>query len=321
MMNRIRLVFFAVAGALALSVPSSAQAPSVMVIPSERYLIAQGYFSEVEMNGELLRVMNYERAFQEDPELRQVIASIAGIFQDRGFPLRDLEASLRSLREEQALMEFSDRPTQTTLRDQILSRARADIVLDLDFQESRAMGESSITFTLRGLDSYTSQEVATVTGTGSPGSGVPLAVLLRESVLQRMPQFEGRLTSHFEDIIANGRAVRVIVRVAEDAGFDLEEWFSWEGIDGGEDELGEIIALMVRRAAVGGQVQVGTRTQVARRFETVRIPVFDDEGLPLDADVWANREIVRPLRSEAGVTARRETRGLGEVTVIVTGAR
>jgi hypothetical protein len=290
-----------------------------MIIPSERYLVSKGFYTETLVNGESLRLMNYERAFQEDPYVRQVIASIAGIFQDRGFPLRDLEASLRSLREEQALQEFSDRPTQTSIRDEILSRARADIVLDLDFDESRTMGESSITFTLRGIDSFTSQEVATVTGTGLPATGLPLPVLLREAVLQRMPALEERLYAHFEDVMDNGRTVRVIIRVDQAAGFDLEEWFSWSGIPGGEDELGEIVALMVRRAALNGQVQVGTRSSVARRFETVRIPVYDDEGLPMDADVWANRELVRQLRSDVGVTARRETRGMGEVTLIITG--
>lgn len=301
--------------------PVLAQQPTVMVVPSDRYMVGSGFFNEQDINGTTTRLMDYDRAFQEDPELRQVITSIAGVFQDQGYPLQDLEAAMRNWREEQALMEFSDRPVVQSVRDEILSRARADVVLDLDFQETRTMGETSVTFTLRGLDSYTSQEVASVTGTGNPGTAVPLPVLLREAVLQRMPQFEGRLLDHFRDVVENGRSIRLSVRVSEDAPFDLEEWFPWEGSPGGEDELGEIIARMVRGAAVGGQIQVGPRTRSMRVFQTVRIPVFDEEGLPIDADRWANANLVRPLRQALGVTARRETRGLGEVTVIVTGLR
>jgi|GEM_PF-1393655 len=308
-------------GAVLSLEPAVAQQPTVMVVPSDRYMVGSGYYDDQEVNGTVTRLMAYDRAFQEDPELRQVITSIAGTFQDRGYPLQDLEAGMRAWREERALLEFSDRPVAISIRDEILSRARADIVLDLDFEESRMLGESSITFTLRGLDSYTSQEVASVTGTGNPGAGVPLPVMLREAVLQRMPQFEGRLLSYFQDVVSNGRSIQLNVRVSVDAGFDLEEYFEWEDVPGGEDELGEIISLMVRRAAVGGQVQVGPRSATLRRFQTVRIPVFDEEGFALDADGWANATIVRPLRQGLDVTARRETRGLGEVTVIITGVR
>ncbi len=295
--------------------PLIAQRPSIMVIPSDRYLIAHGFFDEVVASGRRQRVPSYERAFQEDRHLRNVIAAIAGAFQDRGFPLRDLEAAMRTQREAAALDAAGRRVLAESARDVLIRRARPDIALDLDFSEEQRMGETSVTFTLRALDAFTSNEVASTTGTGQPASMVPVATLLREAVVQRMPQFESRLTGFFEDMVANGRQIRLRVRVAEDAGIDLEEEI---GKRGESLELGDHIRQYVKRGAVAGLVQPGARTENLMEFTTVRIPLTDDDRLPLDADTWANRAVVRQLRSDFGIVSRRESVGLGDVTVIIT---
>jgi hypothetical protein len=293
-----------------------AQRPSIMVIPSDRYLIAHGYYDDVVASGRRQRVPSYERAFQEDRHLRSVIAAIAGAFQDRGFPLRDLEAAMRTQREASALDATGRRSLLETARDVLIKRARPDIALDLDFAEEQQMGETSVTFTLRALDAFTSNEVASTTGTGQPASAVPLAVLLKEAVVQRMPQFESRLTGFFEDMVANGRQIRLRIRVAEDAGLDLEAELG--GKQGDPLELADHIRQYVKRGAVAGLVQPGARTENLMEFTTVRIPLTDDDQLPLDADTWANRAVVRQLRTELGIVARRESVGLGDVTVIIT---
>lgn len=317
MTRRLPAAFRAAALALAWVAPLAAQRPSIMVIPSDRYLLDKGYVEEFTVGGRKTRVPDYARAFQEDRNLRNVIASIAGAFQDRGFPLRDLEAAMKAQQEAAALEQASARAVAESPRDQLLKRARPDVALDLDFAEERVMGETSITFTLRAIDAFTSNEVATTTGTGQPGAGVPLAVLLREAVVQRMPQLEGRLTRFFEDMVANGRQIRVRVRVTQDAGFDLEEELKGKTL--AEAELADHVRALVKKGAVQGIVQPGPKSETMLEFTTVRIPVVDDEKLPLDADTWANRAVVRPLRAELGVRARRETVGLGDVTIVITG--
>ncbi len=299
-----------------LAVPMVAQRPSIMVIPSDRYLIAHGFFDDVVVAGRRQRIPSYDRAFQEDRHLRNVIAGIAGAFQDRGFPLRDLESAMRVQREAAALDVGSRRTLAETSRDVLIKRARPDIALDLDFSEEQRMGETSVTFTLRALDAFTSNEVASTTGTGQPASAVPLATLLREAVVQRMPQFESRLTGFFDDMVTNGRQIRVRVRVAEDAGIDLEAELG--GKRGETLELADHIRQYVKRGAVAGLVQPGARTENLMEFTTVRIPLTDDDRLPLDADTWVNRAVVRLLRSDFGIVARRESIGLGDVTVIIT---
>ena len=54
-----------------------------MVFPSTTYMSAHNFGTD------------YAKAFREDPELLSVLATIAGVFSDRGYPLRSLEQEMR----------------------------------------------------------------------------------------------------------------------------------------------------------------------------------------------------------------------------------
>ena len=302
---------------------AAAQRPKIMVFPSDAYMTQQGLVQTVRTSdGRVNRIMDYERSFQVDQSLSQVIASIAGIFQDRGYPLVDLEQSLRALRDQAAQRAVQDVETQENPLDQIMNTARPDIRVEVTYNTAVQFGERRTTFTLRATDAYSLKEVATTTGTGEPSASVPLPVLLREAVLQRLPEFEERLQRHFADVGANGREVLIQVQVAADApGITdgLETELPFKAHNNERVTLSSIIQEVVADSAVRGAVEVGTAT--ATMFnETVRIPVLGANGRPLTMRQWFDNAVVRRLRAE-GIDVRVVSQQLGRIVFAVRGVR
>lgn len=296
-----------------------AQKPSIMTVPADIYLNKNGYTKEIPTSGgESKTVPDYEELFLNDRYARTMITAISSAFQDAQYPLTDFEAQLKRLQSRSVEMSVSDRQSQQSVRDMILSQAKADIILDVDFFVESQMGAPSISFTINAIDSYTSSAIASLTQTGLPGGGTPMSVLVKEAVVQNMPAFEQKLINHFVDMKQNGRSGIVEITLSEDAPFDLEEYV---GEGDKEDEIGLIIRELIKRNAVNNVYRISTSTRTTIIFEDVRVPVYDDEGLPLDVETWANRTIVRTLRRDFNLDVRRESIGLSHVRLIVMGDR
>jgi hypothetical protein len=315
-----RLIIAVIGAALVLPAGAAAQRPRLMVLPSDNYMLTRQFYTEVpQTGGRPRRMWDYERALQEDRELNEAIASIAGIFQDRSYPLTDLAQTLRTLADQAARRSMQSQATVEDPVDQILRTARPDIALYLEFNRTRQMGQERITFTLRAMDAYSAKEVATTTGTGEPSGTVVPSVLIREAVLQRMPQFEARLMSHFADIGTNGREVRVRVELAENSSLEdgLETEFADPRNSNQRTPLVEIIKDLIASGAVRGAVEFGQST--GNFFEeNVRIPLFGANNNPQDAGTWAQNAVIRPLRA-MGVSVRALSRQPGDVLLMVQG--
>jgi len=296
-----------------------AQKPSIMTIPADIYMNKNGFINEVkQIDGNMRKVPNYTNLFLNDRYMRIIMTSINSAFQDNGYPIKDFEATLKRLENREIEMSLSDRPSQVSMRDMILTTAKADIILDIDYFVERTLAGESIVFTINAIDAYTSEPVASVPLSGVPGAGVQMSVLLKEAVVQSMPEFEGKLMNHFVDIRDNGRKGVVEFTLSENCEFDFEEWFDYNG---DEEELSFILRDILKRNTVNSQfrVQLSTRTQMI--FEDVRIPLMDDENFPQDFETWANNKILRAVRRDPGITMKRESLGLGHVRLIVESAR
>lgn len=296
-----------------------AQKPSIMAVPSDVYMNKSGFINEiVQIDGSVRKIPDYRNLFLNDRYMRIIMTAINSAFQDNNYPINDLEATLRRLENREIEMSLSDRPSQISMRDMILTTAKADIILDIDYFIERTISGESIVFTINAIDAYTSEPVASVPLSGVPGAGVQFSVLLKEAVVQSMPDFEGRLMRHFEDIRDNGRKGVVEFTLSENFEYDLEEWVDYRG---DEEELSFIIRDFMRRNTVNSQfrVQLSTRTQMI--FEDVRIPLMDDENFPQDFETWANNKIIREARRDPGIIIRRESLGLGHIRLIFDGMR
>ena len=138
--------------------------------------------------------------------------------------------------------------------------------------------KKSIEFNIQGLDAYTDKQVAGASGTGSPSFSASLGVLLEESVLSHLDNFNGQLQTHFEDLFANGREVIIRIKTWGDWDEDLETEY---GPD--DEELGTIIEDWMYANTEQHRFSTTDATESMMLFEQVRIPMMNEKGRASDA--------------------------------------
>ncbi len=306
---------------LAVSAFSQAKKPTIMVVPSDRYCIGHDFKMTFDNQGTQVELPDYKKALQNDADLRLVISKMSGIMADRGFPLKDLEQELKNIAAESAetsmLTSSSSGSAITESPIDVLKRtAKADIIMDLDFQIKQQGPRKYIVFTLNGLDAYTGKNVASASGSGEPSSAATPDLLLEEAVLSYMDEFNGRLMAHFEDMFTNGREVKIMVKTFENAGISLEDDYD---INGNSDQLSIHIEDWIADNTVQGRYSLSDATENMMRFEQVRIPMMYERNgkeRAMDTRTFVNN-LSKYLRDNAQIECKVYMRGLGEAWLIV----
>jgi hypothetical protein len=299
-----------------------AKKPVIMVIPSDQYCISRGYKTVFQNQGLSQTLPDYKTALQSDPDLRLVITKMGQIMSDRGFPLKDLEMELRNIAQDAAESSMlastgSGAAVAESPIDVLKRVAKADIILDLDFEVKRQGPQKYISFNLKGLDAYTSKQVSGVAGAGAPSTSASVELLLEEAVINQMDGFNAGLTRHFEDMFKNGREVNVQIKV----------WSSWENnleteypVNGTQTELTTIIDDWFAANTVSGRYNLSDGTENNMKLDQVRIPMMrtDSNGREraVDTRLFVN-DLKKMLSDKYQITSKLYLRGLGEAWLIL----
>lgn len=320
-MKRIILIY--VLSILSFTLFGQAKKPTIMVVPSDQYCISKGYKLEFESMGMKQTLPDYRATLQNDSEIRLVITKMGEIMASRGFPLKDLEMELKNLEREAAeaamLTSGSGSEMMESPIDMLKRTAKADIILDLSVEVKRRGPEKYITFNLRGLDAYTSKQIAGAAGQGSPSSSAGSDLLLEEAVLSHMDGFNAGLQRHFDDMFANGREMKVMVRIW-DGWYEgnLETYFT--DSHGEELELLEHIENWFYDNAVQGRFSLSDATENFMRLEQVRMPMMETDSRGRERAMDARRYVTglsRYLNTNFGIESKVYLRGLGEAWLII----
>jgi hypothetical protein len=307
--------------ALVVNVLGQAKKPTIMVVPSDRYCIDKGYKQEFNNQGTKVVLPDYKAALQNDADLRLVISKMSGIMGDRGFPLKDLEQELKKIEQEAAELSVMSSSEGSTIEESpidVLKRtAKADIIMDLDFQIKRQGPQKYITFTLNGLDAYTAKNIASATGAGKPSTAATPEILLEEAVLSHMDNFNGRLMATFQDMFAKGREITVYIRVFNGWGSNLEAEYDYNG---NYDMLSMHIEDWMTDNAQEGRFSLSDGTENFMKFEQVRMPMTytrNGKERGMDARRFVNglRQMLR--QDPFGIDCKLYMKGLGEAWLIV----
>ena len=273
------LILIAIAMLLPNMMLAQAKRPTLMVIPADSWCKANGFMTTYQD----ISSPDYEMAWQNSQELTGVITKIGELMAEREFPLKDMSQSLKNI-----------------------GQIKADILMEVGWQVNKMGPKRSITYTLRGLDAYTMKQVAAGSGTGKMSFSAEIPVLLEEAVLERMDYFCDQLQAHFDDLLNNGREVRVSVRTEGKVKFS--DVFK-------EQELSDVIEDWMALNTVGSRFSLSDATETTMNFEQVRIPLYADNGMAMDT-----RRFVQGLRKhlmEFGLSSKIETQGLGLATLTV----
>jgi hypothetical protein len=317
-----KIFLFVLACFCTISVFPQAKKPIIMVFPSDQYCLSRGYSMTFDNQGQSQTLPDYKKALQTDPDLRLVITKMGQIMADRGFPLKDLEQELKNIAQEGAEMAMLTSKSGAGIVespiDKLKRTAKADIILDLDFTLKKSGPQTYISFNLKGLDAYSSKQVAGVAGAGKPSSSVAPEILLEEAVLSHMDDFNAGLMKHFDDMFANGREVKMLIKLWDSSGDDLETEYE---VNGETVELITAIDHWLDDNCVSGRYSRTDATASMGRYEQVRIPLMKKDTKGIDRAI-DTRTFVTDLRSYLSkapfnLTSKVYQRGLGEAWLII----
>lgn len=289
-----------------------------MVVPSDNWCVTRGYVQTYNNQGKDVVTPDYKAALQNDSDLLLAISKINELMAERGFPLKNLESSLKTLENqsaEDALLSSRDGASVSESPiDKLKKVAKADIWMQLTYTEKPVGPKKALTFNLQGIDAYTDKQIAGASGTSSPSLVSDIAVLIEESVLMHLDSFNAQLQAYFDDLFANGREIIVRIKVWDDFENGLETEFDGE-------ELSTIIENWMQDNTVNGRFNTTDATENMMLFEQVRIPMeIEEKGKmrPVDARRWV-RGLGKYLRDKYSIESKLMMQGLGQAQLIIGG--
>jgi len=293
---------------------SQAKKPTIMIVPSDVWCNQNGYVMEFDNQGKKTKVPDFKKAFQENTDLLLVISKINELMADRGFPLKNLESSLKSLESESAedamLTSKDGGEINESPIDKLKKVAKADIWIQVTWTVNTTGPKRSITFNLQGLDAYSDKQIAGASGTGAPSFTAEIPVLLEEAVLSQIDNFNVQLQGHFDDMFTNGREVVLRIKTWNSWGYDLESE------DFGDDELSNHIEKWVSDNTLQGKFNTTDVTEHMMLFEQVRIPLADESGKAIDTRKWANG-LRKYLKDNYQIESKLMMKGLGQAQLVL----
>lgn len=293
---------------------SQAKKPTIMVVPSDAWCVQNGAVITFDNMGSPVQVPDYKKAML-NTDLLLVIGKINSLMADRGFPLKDLSAALKSIDQENAEASVtSSKTSRASISenpvDKLKKTAKADIIIQLTYTINKTGPKKSITYNMQGLDSYTDKQVAGAQGTGAPSFSADLPVLLEEAVLANLDNFNYQLQKHFDDMFANGREITIRIKKFDSWDKDLED-----EING--DAISEIIEDYLSKNTKNGRFTTSDATENMMYIEQVRIPLYDAKGKATDARAFV-RGLQKFLQAPPyAINSKLTMKGLGQATLIL----
>lgn len=314
-----RIIIIITALICSLMAFSQAKKPTIMVVPSDAWCNQNQFVKTFDNQGTTVVIPDYLAAFQNDMDLKLVIAKINSLMAERGFPLKDLEQTTKSIAQSVAEDNMTTSKTSGASLaenpvDRLRRTAKADIIIDLSWAVKTQGPKQTLTYIMEAKDPYTNKSIGGASGASSPSFSADVSVLLEEAVLANIDNFNNRLQSYFDDLFANGREVALDVRVFDNgSGVDLESEF-------GGQELAEIIDDWMAKNTVQGRFTKMDGSENYISYEQVRIPLFKPNGTAMDTESFA-RELRKVLQKEPyNLTVKLMNRGLGK-TILVIGEK
>ena len=288
--------------------------PTLMILRSDAWCAQRFYMTSYNYNGSVIEVPNYMMAFRDDLELSFVTSKIGELLTKRGYSIKDAEQEAKNvytrLSEDNVTMSNSSSATlfENPL-DMIKRRVKMDILLQISWNINKDTNGKSITFTIEAFDAYTSKRIATTSGT-SKVTNDAIPIMLENAVKSHIKQFDKQLTAHYNDIQTNGREIVITIRKWDNWEMNLESEYN-------DDELIYHIQKWLHNNTVNSTFNLTDATENFAQFEQVRIPLFDNNNMAMDARSFANQLRKHLDHPPFNIESKVMMRGLGEATIIL----
>ena len=325
-MKKVKFFFFAAVAAMMCACGGNAsqgngvdvsqqQKPTMLVLPSDQLLQRYGKLKQQEALGKTLQVRDYAGYLLTDEDSKFIISTIQSKFIDFGYPLNDLEQTLKSINDQEMIDAVDG--IQKDAKTVLLTSAKPDIILELDYsiQTDRSTRDfkKSLTYTLRAIDAFSNKVVATIQQTNfDNGKDKTPAGLMQAALDKDSKTFTQQINDHFNNIVANGRDITLRVTIENDVNLTMSD----ECLDG--DAYSDFIIDWVKVNTLQGAYNMSRNTETEMYFTNVRIKTLNENGTQYSAYDFA-RELSKALNKGCGIKSKNTTQGLGDATISIKG--
>lgn len=290
---------------------SQVKKPTIMVVPSDVWCLQNNY--SMLYDDELMP--DYNTAIKTDPNLLLAIGKINTMMAERGFPLKDLNSVLKSIKqqniENKAIKSKKSGAQLAESPIDVLHRvAKSDIIMQITYTQNQMGPKYSITYNLQGIDAYTNKQIAGAQGTGKQTFSAEIPVLIEEAIVNNMDDFCQQLMNYFDDIQKNGREASIDINVFDNGnGINLESEYDGK-------ELSEIIDDWMAFNTVNHMFNKTDGSENYTQYEQVRIPLYNENGNQIDTESFT-RNLRTYLKKNYYIESKIMTRGLGRCILII----
>lgn len=289
--------------------------PTIIVFPADSWMNDHGFMNQVMNDGETEYMPRYNDAFVQAREIGTVIQSIQNVLEERKFEHEDLQNMLRDMKRERAeeLANAADGDaSEKGAMDELLQQARPDIRVDVDYAVQSVGPRKNISYTLKAIDAYTSEQVASIEGSIQMTMD-PVDLAMRKAVAGNCDDFCQQMIDYFLDLRDNGRKINIVFRAAKGAGIN----FIKDEIGDDGDTYDEFLYSWVKKHAVRSACKKGRKTANMVEFKSVRIPFFNADNEPIEAEDWA-KGVRKAFKAETGIkVSKGQGNTLGRVNFLV----
>lgn len=285
--------------------------PEIMVLPSDHNLKEEGALKRVSLNGEWFTLRDYSKYLLQAPDFKEICAFIQQGFLSRDFPLTDFDQTLKSLDSGNAF-DMADNLTQDA-KTRLLSTARPDIILELDYDVSsdvtKSKAEKKGKYILNAIDPYTNKVVASISSNNLTGTS--MSGLILNDLDKQLPDLMDELQNYFANIVTKGREVTVTVNVDASSLNNLADNSRLGG------SYADAIIDYIKIHTVKGAYKLQSNSANRLAFTNVRIKVLNEDGTQYGVYDWA-RELQNYLSNTVGLNTVNNSQGLGDIILTIS---
>lgn len=284
--------------------------PKLMIIPSDRMLKDEKCLTINTFNGKETIIRDISGFIVKSEKSNSIISAIQKYFIQIGYPLNDLEQSLKAINNRQILDEADNivKDAKTLL----LNTVSPDIILELDYQENVITGRTSrksyINIALSAIDVYSDKVIAVA---NKNNLDMSLDEYLEKGITKDLETLEPQLRNYFTDIVANGREISFRVTLSNDCPISLSDMYNNEG-----DTYSDWIRRWVITNAKNGSANMVSNTKKEMAFTNVRISNVMDDGTQFNAYEFAGK-FRKEFFKTFSLQSSNNSQGLGNALVII----
>lgn len=284
--------------------------PKLMIIPSDRMLKDEKCLTINTFNGKKTIIRDISGFIVKSEKSNSIISAIQKYFIQIGYPLNDLEQSLKAINNRQILDEADN--IAKDAKTLLLNTVSPDMILELDYQENVITGRTSrksyINIALSAIDVYSDKVVAV---SNKNNLDMSLDEYLEKGITKDLETLEPQLRNYFTDIVANGREISFRVTLSNDCPINLSDIYNNEG-----DTYSDWIRRWVITNAKNGSANMVSNTKKEMAFTNVRISNVMDDGTQFNAYEFAGK-FRKEFFKTFSLQSSNNSQGLGNASVII----